>query len=100
VHAQGNLLYSRIGEYLQGFCSRVFSSAKTFQLSRKSWASSLKVKPSTHNRTSAGSSPALPNLMTSPTAEWMLNSYSKYAVLTQEDIDLYFNNKEKEKQNK
>jgi hypothetical protein len=58
------------------------------------------VKPSTHNRTSAGSSPALPNLMTSSTAEWMLNSYSKHAVLTTEDIELYFNNKEKEKQNK
>ena len=36
--------------------------------------------------------------MTSPTADWMLNSYSKHAVLTTEDIELYFNNKEKEKQ--
>jgi capsular polysaccharide biosynthesis protein len=58
------------------------------------------VKPSTHNRTSAGSSPALPKPMTSPIAEWMLNSYSKHAVLTTEDIDLYFKNKEKEKQKK
>jgi hypothetical protein len=38
--------------------------------------------------------------MTSSTAEWMLNSYSKHAVLTTEDIELYFKNKEKEKQNK
>jgi hypothetical protein len=32
-------------------------------------------------------------LPTSPCADWMLNSYGKYAEITQEDIDWYFNNK-------
>ncbi len=50
--------------------------------------------PSGHERMTlrqnSASSPALP---TSPCADWMFNSYSKYAETTQEDIDWYFNNK-------
>jgi hypothetical protein len=55
------------------------------------------VKQRTHNSPSAGSSPALP---TSPCADWMLNSYSKYAEITQEDVDWYFNNKSIDKKQK
>lgn len=95
VYAQGNLLTQRLGELCQGFCSRVFPSAETFQLSFYSGASSLKVKQKTHNFPSAGSSPALPTLLSSPCADWMLNSYSKHAELTEQDIKDYFDNKER-----
>jgi hypothetical protein len=33
-------------------------------------------------------------LPTSPCADWMLNSYSKYIETTQEDVDWYFKQKE------
>jgi len=36
----------------------------------------------------------LPTIFTSPCADWMLNSYSKYVEPTQEDIDWYFKQKE------
>jgi hypothetical protein len=58
------------------------------------------VKQSTHNAPSAGSSPALPTLLTSAVADWMLNSYSKHTELTQEDIDWYFKNKKIDKKQK
>lgn len=32
-------------------------------------------------------------LPTSPCADWMLNSYSKHAEITQEDIEWYLKNK-------
>jgi hypothetical protein len=32
-------------------------------------------------------------LPTSPCADWMLNSYSKYADITQEDVEWYLKNK-------
>jgi len=35
-------------------------------------------------------------LPTSPCADWMINSYSKYSEITQEDIDWYFEKKKKD----
>ena len=46
---------------------------------------------STHNALVGGSSPSEPT--TSPCADWMLNSYSKYADITQEDVEWYLKNK-------
>jgi hypothetical protein len=42
----------------------------------------------------------LPTIFTSPCADWMLNSYSKFVEPTQADIDWYFNNKSIDKKQK
>jgi hypothetical protein len=42
----------------------------------------------------------LPTLLTSAVADWMLNSYSKHAEITQEDIDWYLKNKKIDKKQK
>jgi hypothetical protein len=35
--------------------------------------------------------------LVAPTYNWMLNGYAKHTELTQEDLDLYFEQKEKKK---
>jgi hypothetical protein len=37
----------------------------------------------------------LPTLLSSPCANWMLNSYNKHSELTEQDIKDYFTNKER-----
>jgi len=34
--------------------------------------------------------------LTAPTYHWMLNGYAKHTELTQEELELYFKEKEKE----
>ena len=53
-----------------------------------------RLERSTHNAWVVGSSPTAPIHETSPCADWMLNSYSKHAELTEQDIKDYFTNKE------